>query len=171
MKCIFQCLSTILTGLPRNTIFLHMFQTFLPIINLSLSNLSPIVELPLTYVGIPLTVRRPTAAQLQPLVDGMAGKLPASTSRLMSKTGRLVLVKSVLDAIPIYQMLVLASPEKTLKLMEKTEVISLGGPRSGQWGQLPRQLTTGMPTHLAWRPQCRKPRTRRSCPADAMALA
>ena len=113
-----------MTGLPRNTIFLHMFQTFLPIINLSLSNLSPIVELPLTYVGnvgIPLTVRRPTAAQLQPLVDGMAGKLPASTSRLMSKTGRLVLVKSVLDAIPIYQMLVLAPPEKTLKLMEKIE--------------------------------------------------
>lgn len=29
----------------------------------------PIVDIPLTYLGILLTVRRPTAAQLQPLVD------------------------------------------------------------------------------------------------------
>lgn len=29
----------------------------------------PIVDFPLTYLGILLTVRRPTAAQLQPLVD------------------------------------------------------------------------------------------------------
>jgi hypothetical protein len=29
----------------------------------------PIVEMPLIYLGIPLTIRRPTCAQLQPLVD------------------------------------------------------------------------------------------------------
>ena len=36
----------------------------------------PIVELPNTYLGIPLTFRRPTAAQLQPVVDKAACKLP-----------------------------------------------------------------------------------------------
>uniref|UniRef100_A0A453BF24 Uncharacterized protein n=1 Tax=Aegilops tauschii subsp. strangulata TaxID=200361 RepID=A0A453BF24_AEGTS len=33
----------------------------------------PVVELPITYLGIPLTARHPTAAQLQPLVDGAVG--------------------------------------------------------------------------------------------------
>jgi hypothetical protein len=36
----------------------------------------PIVDLPITYLGIPLTIRRPTAAQLQPLVDKVANRLP-----------------------------------------------------------------------------------------------
>jgi hypothetical protein len=36
----------------------------------------PIVKLPLKYLGIPLTIRRPTDAQLQPLVGRVAGDLP-----------------------------------------------------------------------------------------------
>lgn len=36
----------------------------------------PIVGLPITYLGIPLTIRRPTTAQLLPLVDKVAGSLP-----------------------------------------------------------------------------------------------
>lgn len=36
----------------------------------------PIVELPLTYLGIPLTIRRPTTAQLQPLVEKVSATLP-----------------------------------------------------------------------------------------------
>jgi hypothetical protein len=50
-----------------------------------------IVELPLTYLGIPLTIRRPTSAQLQPLVLKAAGMLPTWKSRLMHKAGRLAL--------------------------------------------------------------------------------
>ena len=33
-------------------------------------------DLPITYLGIPLTIRRPTTAQLLPLVDRVAGRLP-----------------------------------------------------------------------------------------------
>jgi len=35
----------------------------------------PAVDLPVTYLGIPLTTRRPSAAQLQPLVDSVAVRL------------------------------------------------------------------------------------------------
>lgn len=44
----------------------------------------PIVELPITYLGIPLTIRRPTASQLLPLVDRVARSLPSWKAWLMN---------------------------------------------------------------------------------------
>lgn len=69
-----------------------------------------IADLPLTYLGILLTIKRPMSAQLQPLVDTVAGMLPCWKSRLMNKTGHLALVKSVLSTIPIHHLLVFAPP-------------------------------------------------------------
>jgi hypothetical protein len=37
---------------------------------------SPVADLPLTYLGIPLTLRRPTRAQMLPLVEKTAATLP-----------------------------------------------------------------------------------------------
>uniref|UniRef100_A0A453EYD0 Reverse transcriptase domain-containing protein n=1 Tax=Aegilops tauschii subsp. strangulata TaxID=200361 RepID=A0A453EYD0_AEGTS len=54
--------------------------------------------LPVTYLGIPLTTRRPSAGQLQPLVDRVAGRLPTWKAWLMNRADRLALVKSVLCA-------------------------------------------------------------------------
>jgi hypothetical protein len=59
----------------------------------------PIVDLPIKYLGIPLTIRRPSAAQLQPVVDRIAGQLPAWKAKLMNKPGCLAFVKSVLGAM------------------------------------------------------------------------
>lgn len=50
----------------------------------------PIVDFPLTYLGIPLKLRRPTAGQLQPVVDKVAGKLPSWKAWLMNKAGALL---------------------------------------------------------------------------------
>jgi hypothetical protein len=36
----------------------------------------PIVELPITYLGIPLTIRRPTRDLMQLVIDRVAAKLP-----------------------------------------------------------------------------------------------
>lgn len=71
-----------------------------------------IAELPLTYLGIPLTLRRPTSAQLQPLVNKAAAKLPTWKSQLMNKAGRLAMVKSVLSAMSIHQIMVIDPPRK-----------------------------------------------------------
>uniref|UniRef100_A0A453K0N7 Uncharacterized protein n=1 Tax=Aegilops tauschii subsp. strangulata TaxID=200361 RepID=A0A453K0N7_AEGTS len=46
-------------------------------------------------------------------------KLPTWKAHLMNNVGRLAFVKSVLSAIPIHQLLVLAPPKKILKLLEK----------------------------------------------------
>jgi hypothetical protein len=80
-----------------------------------------IAELPLTYLGIPLTVGRPTASQLQPVVDKTAGMLPSWKSKLMNKAGRLAFVKSMLSAIPIHQIMALKTPKKIRKLFEKMQ--------------------------------------------------
>lgn len=75
--------------------------------------------MPITYLGIPLTLRRPTATQLQPVVDKVAGMLPCWKAHLMNKAVRLAFVKAILMAIPIHQLLVLAPPKKTLNELEK----------------------------------------------------
>ena len=106
----------------------------------------PIVELPITYLGIPLTLRRPTAAQLQPFVDGIADRLPPWKARLMNKTGRLALVKSVLGAIPVHQLLAYAPPKKTLRQIEKIQ-------RGFLWRG--RAEANGGHCHVNWRRVCR----------------
>jgi hypothetical protein len=106
----------------------------------------PIVEMPLIYLGIPLTIRRPTCAQLQPLVDHVAAKLPTWKAHLMDKAGRLKLIKSVLSAIPTHQLLVYAPPKKILKLIEKIQ-------RGFLWAG--RKEANGSSCHVSWNRVCR----------------
>ena len=106
----------------------------------------PIVELPNTYLGIPLTFRRPTAAQLQPVVDKAACKLPTWKIKLMNKAVRLAFVKSVLCAIPRHQLLVLAPPKRVIKLLEKVQLGFL-------WAG--RAEANGGSCHANWRRVCR----------------
>lgn len=106
----------------------------------------PIVDFPITYLGIPLSLRKPTAAQMQPLIDKARGKLPTWKAKLMPKAGRLALVKSVLNAIPVHQLLVLAPPKKSSKELEKIE-------RGFLWEG--RAEAKGGNCHVNWRKVCR----------------
>jgi hypothetical protein len=106
----------------------------------------PLANLPITYLGIPLTIRRPTAAQLQPIVDNIAGRLPVWKAGLMNKAGRLAMVKSVLCAIPIQQLLVYAPPKKSLKMIEKIK-------RGFLWAG--RAAANGGHCHVNWNRVCR----------------
>nr|BAJ87385.1 predicted protein [Hordeum vulgare subsp. vulgare] len=99
-------------------------------------------NLPITYLGIPLTTRRLTAAQMQSLIDAVADRLPTWKAWLMNKAGRLALVKSVPSAIPTHQMLALAPPKKTLKQLEKIQ-------RGFLWAG--RAAAQGGHCHVNWR--------------------
>ena len=105
----------------------------------------PTVDLPITYLGIPLTICRPTATQLQPLVDGIARRLPAWKANPMNKTGCLALVKSVLGAIPVHQLLTFVPPKKTLRQIEKIErgADANGGHRHINWRRVYRPISHG----------------------------
>ena len=64
----------------------------------------------------------------------------------MNKAGRLVLVKSVLNAIPIHHLLALAPSKKTLKQLEKIQ-------RGFLWAG--RVDAHGGHCHMNWRRVCR----------------
>jgi hypothetical protein len=106
----------------------------------------PMTTMPMTYLGIPLTIRRPTCAQLQPLVDRIAAWLPTWKAHLMDKSGRLKLVRAVLCAIPIHQLLVYAPPKKTIKQIEKIQ-------RGFLWAG--RKEANGGNCHVNWNRVCR----------------
>ena len=72
---------------------------------------------PCKYLGLPLTIHKQSAAQLQVLVAQLANCLTNLRAKLMTKSGRLILITSVLCAIPIHAMLALDLPPKTISTM------------------------------------------------------
>jgi hypothetical protein len=70
---------------------------------------------PVKYLGIPLSIRRLPGEAFQPVVDRLADKLPTWKASMMPRAGRLALVRSVLAAIPLHQLMVLSFYKKALK--------------------------------------------------------
>ncbi|XP_073358216.1 uncharacterized protein [Aegilops tauschii subsp. strangulata] len=79
----------------------------------------PIQSFPCKYLGLPLTIRKQTAAQLSGLMDQLASLLPSWKGANMPKSGRMLLVKSVLCVLPIHAMMALDTPHKTITTMIK----------------------------------------------------
>lgn len=74
---------------------------------------------PCKYLGLPLSIRKQTAAQLQGLVDQLVVRLPYWKATTLPKSSRLLLIQSVLSAIPIHSMLAMALPPKTIAALVK----------------------------------------------------
>ena len=74
---------------------------------------------PCTYLGLPLSFGKPTKEVLLPLVDKVSDCLPGWKASLMNRAGRLVLVKVVLTAIPIYHLIALDLPKWVIKAIDK----------------------------------------------------
>jgi hypothetical protein len=70
----------------------------------------PIKAFPIQYLGLPLSIYRLSKADLQPLVDKIAGGVSAWTATLLKKSGRLVYINAKLAAGPIYHMISLDLP-------------------------------------------------------------
>lgn len=79
----------------------------------------PSGSFPCKYLGLPLTLRKQSAAQLSGLVDQLAGALPRWKAAKMLKSGRLLLIQLVLCAIPLHAMLALDLPQRTIAAMNK----------------------------------------------------
>lgn len=56
------------------------------------------------YLGLPLTLHRPSKELFMPLIEKVEQKLEGWKSRLILRGGRLLLMNSVLSSIPIYFM-------------------------------------------------------------------
>lgn len=55
-----------------------------------------------TYLGMPLTTKRPNREHIMPLVEKIEKRLDGWQGKLLSRAGRLVLVNSVLSSILVY---------------------------------------------------------------------
>jgi hypothetical protein len=60
--------------------------------------------LPCTYLGMPLSLRRLRKIDIQALIDKIAARLGHWKGKLMSRTGRLTLLRAVLSAMPVFFM-------------------------------------------------------------------
>jgi hypothetical protein len=60
------------------------------------------VVIPLSYLGLPLTLGRPRLVHLRPILDRAKSRLAGWQGRLLNPAGHLELVRSVLSSIPIY---------------------------------------------------------------------
>jgi len=74
---------------------------------------------PCTYLGLPLTINKPTKTYLLPLVDKVADNLPGWKAPLMNKASHLIVVKVVLTAIPIYLVIPMDLPKWVIKAIDK----------------------------------------------------
>ena len=67
--------------------------------------LLPWQSFPITYLGIPLAIRKLRKNDMQPLIDKVAKRLPSWKSNLLNKAGRTVLIRCTLSAIPTHTAL------------------------------------------------------------------
>jgi hypothetical protein len=76
-------------------------------------------EFPIKYLGLPLSLKKLSKAQLQPLTDRLADLLPGWKADLMTRAGRATIVQFVLTATVIYHAMAVDLPKWALKAIDK----------------------------------------------------
>jgi hypothetical protein len=94
-----------------------------------------IQSLPVTYLWLPLTIKKPSREVYYPLLERVEDKLDGWKGKLISKGGRLQLADSVLSAIPGYTCHAFNCQDGSLKELIKSEGILYGvtPARGGKW--------------------------------------
>jgi hypothetical protein len=79
----------------------------------------PIGQFPCRYLGLPLSLSKPTRADVQPLIDKLARKLPFWKARLLTREGRISYVQVVLSASAVYHLLALDLDPWVLQMIDR----------------------------------------------------
>jgi hypothetical protein len=101
----------------------------------------PLQSFPCTYLGLPLSDKRLRKEDLQSVLDKLEAKVNGWNKGNFSLEARLLLVKHVLSALHIYQLLVLDPPVWLLKTIDRLrrgfpwnkEEVAAGGKCLVQW--------------------------------------
>lgn len=73
----------------------------------------------MNYLGMPLTVKRPTRACYLPLIEKIERRLEGWKGKLISRGGRLQLINSVMSSIPTYVMACFRFPKWVIYRIDK----------------------------------------------------
>ncbi|XP_019451698.1 PREDICTED: uncharacterized protein LOC109353792 [Lupinus angustifolius] len=76
-------------------------------------------SLPVQYLGIPLFKGRPKKIHLQPIADRILAKLATWKGSTLSMTGRVELVRSIIQSMLVYSFKIYKWPGNLLKLVDK----------------------------------------------------
>jgi hypothetical protein len=77
------------------------------------------VEFPCRYLGLPLSIKKLSTAQVQGIIDRVASSLPEWMAELMNRAGREVHAQFVMTAKIIYTAISLDLPLWAIKGIEK----------------------------------------------------
>jgi len=103
---------------------------------------------PINYLGIPLSLRKLSKSDLQPLVDKVANRLPRWKAGMLNRAGRTVLIKSTLSSIPSHTAIAVSISPWVLKTIDSIRRGFLwSGAKSARGGHC----------LLAWLGVCRPP--------------
>ncbi|KAM0897624.1 hypothetical protein ACQ4PT_022443 [Festuca glaucescens] len=124
--------------------------------NLDLSSISetlqcPIQSFPCNYLGMPLSDNRLRKVDLQPAIDKLAGKVKGWNQASFSLDARLLLVKHLLSAMTVFQLLVIDPPIWLTKAIDKlcrgflwnNDEIAAGGKCLVSWAIICRPIEFG----------------------------
>jgi len=78
-----------------------------------------ILDFPCKYQGVPLSLRKLSKAQIQPIIDKIADQLPGWKADLLTREGRKVLVQFVLTSMLVYLLMDMDLPPWALKAIDK----------------------------------------------------
>lgn len=82
-------------------------------------------SLPVTYLGMPLTIKTPTRQCFMPLIEKLERRLQGWKGKLILRGGRTQLVKSLLSSIPVYFMNCFILPKWVILRINKVRRIFL----------------------------------------------
>jgi hypothetical protein len=78
-----------------------------------------LLEFPCRYLGLPLTLKKPTRDKIQPFIDKIGDQMPGWKADLLSKPGRKILVQYVFTSMIIYLAMAVDIPAWGWKAVDK----------------------------------------------------
>ena len=80
-----------------------------------------LVQLPITYLGVPLGANMKKFSSWQPILDKIQHRLASWKASCLSRAGRLVLIKAVLNNLPVYYLSLFKIPKRVANEINKIQ--------------------------------------------------
>lgn len=124
---------------------------------------------PCRYLGLPLAINKLTRADWQPLLDQVRKFIPAWQRGFIQRPGRLILVKSVIAARLIHQLMVLNPPGWVLEEIDRwmRSFLQREDKRRAMSGCLGHNL----PPNMLWWSRCKGSKLTGDCAEGALGVA
>lgn len=78
-------------------------------------------RLPIKYLGLPLTIRKPRKILFQPMLEALQRRIEGWTASLLTFGGRVTLVKAVLSAILLHFMQAMRMPKGVIRHIDRMQ--------------------------------------------------